>query len=57
MRLDKVIEEAIANAQADQVAAGEEEFSEAERDLIGKQARFTQLTRAFHAPELAAEWR
>ena len=49
--IDRRVDEAISSSTP---ADGEEPHTDEERNMIGLKARFVQLTRTFHAPDLAA---
>lgn len=55
-KLEEIVQEAINAAQSQQVADGEDPLTEEEKEKVAKKAKFEQLTRAFHAPELAQEY-
>lgn len=50
-KLADIIEDAIAGAEAGQIADGEDPLTDLEKEKITKITRFTQITKAFHAPE------
>ena len=52
--IDRRVDEAISSSTP---ADGEEPHTDEERNMIGLKARFVQLTRTFHAPDLAAQHR
>lgn len=56
-RLEEIIEEAIATAEAQQMADGEDPLNEEEKAKITKRTTFDQLTKAFHAPDEYAQYK
>lgn len=52
--MDRKVDEAV---QSSSPGDGDEPITEEERNMIGLKARFVQVTRTFHAPDLAAQHR
>ena len=50
-RLEEIVEEAVASAEAQQMADGEDPLTEKEKDTLTKRTKFEQLTKAFYAPD------
>ena len=55
--VDRQIEEAIIRANNAKTAEGEDEITDAEKDTITKESRFSSITKGFYAPDAAAEYR
>ena len=55
--IDKIVDEAIQNAQNEKTAEGEDELTEQEKQMVGQRTRFEILTKGFWAPDAAAEYR
>ena len=56
-RLEEIIDEAIAAAEAQQMADGEDPLTDADKERITKKTRFDELTKGFHAPEAYAQYK
>jgi len=55
--IEKMVEEAIQNAQNEKTAEGEDELTESEKETVAKKTRFEIMTKGFWAPEAAEEHR
>lgn len=50
-RLDEIVDEKIAEAEAQQMAEGEDPLTDADKERITKRTKFEQMTKGFYAPE------
>lgn len=56
-RLEEIIDEAIAAAEAQQMADGEDPLTDSDKERITKKTRFDVLTKGFYAPEAYAQYK